>query len=407
MKAQLRSRHSDVLDANPSDGAGKTKLVDELKRRGNAAYKARSMDEALMLYGAAIGHAPTNHILYGNRSMAYLMMSKAAEALKDADRAVELDPSWKKGWFRRAGALSKLGRHEESADAYDQAGMPPKASAERALAVAAAEAAAAAPSEATAAPPAPPVTHAPTIAISASASGAAAKKKKTKASGGAMKGYKTTADGRTTSFFHNDLDETAKGLLKGDYKSHIAPQAVAASSLPDSAVVNKSGVGSSWNDGTTWESKDIEAWTHERLRAVLHPSSVRGDGVELETTEVDDVEGEANIIILRGKKKFVFNLQVRRSFLVCFFPFLLFAHIVLCAHYSSFAHLAVHSVLARDGGRRRGEREAAALRLQPRRGGVGVRGAVPPRSRHAGRGLRRGTRARAPVRAGRLSRAGP
>ena len=243
MRGNMMGRHADVLDAKPSDDAGKASLVAEIKRRGNAAFKARSMDEAVMLYAKCIEHVPDNHIFYGNRAAAYLVMGKHADALKDSDCAVEIDPSWTKGWFRRAQALSKLGRHGESAEAYDQAGQPPKAAAERALAAETERVASAAPPTATTAPPPPPSTSSTTGPAATATDSATTTKKKTKkkkAKGGSMKGYKTTADGRTTSFFHNDLDATAQALV-GDYKAHIAPQAVAASAA--SVVVNKSGVG--------------------------------------------------------------------------------------------------------------------------------------------------------------------
>ena len=123
--------------------------------------------------------------------------------------------------------------------------------------------------------------------------------------GGAMKGYKTTADGRTTSFFHNDLDETAKSLLKGDYKSHIAPQAVSSAVA---TTVNKTGVGSEWNDGSTWEDRDISVEVRARLAALLHPLSVESDGMRARTTAVKAVEGDANVMVARGKTKRIFNL---------------------------------------------------------------------------------------------------
>ena len=120
-----------------------------------------------------------------------------------------------------------------------------------------------------------------------------------------MKGYKTTADGRTTSFFHNDLDETAKSLLKGDYKSHIAPQAVSGAAA---ATVNKTGVGSEWNDGSTWEDRDISVEVRARLAALLHPLSVESGGMRARTTAVKGVDGDANVMVSRGKTKRIFNL---------------------------------------------------------------------------------------------------
>lgn len=143
-------------------------------------------------------------------------------------------------------------------------------------------------------PPALPLrssTHAPKPAVS----------------GGEMKGYKKTADGRTTSFFHNDLDETAQSLVGGDYTAHIAPKAVAVGATAEAAV-NKTGVGSEWSDGSTWEDRDVTAALHARLAALVHPASVSVDGMVVRTTALKDVEGDGNIMISRGKTKRIYNL---------------------------------------------------------------------------------------------------
>ena len=52
--AGLFGMHRDVLDAVPSDDASKARLVDELKARGNAAFKAGDFEAALRSYAEAI-----------------------------------------------------------------------------------------------------------------------------------------------------------------------------------------------------------------------------------------------------------------------------------------------------------------------------------------------------------------
>jgi tetratricopeptide (TPR) repeat protein len=91
---------------------------DDLKTQGNVAFNAGNFDEAIRLYSAAIEADGSNHILYSNRAAAYLGANKNAEALEDADRAIELNPSFMKSYYRKSTALQNLGRWKESWDTW-------------------------------------------------------------------------------------------------------------------------------------------------------------------------------------------------------------------------------------------------------------------------------------------------
>ena len=91
-------RHSDVMNARPESDESKQRLVDELKRRGNMAFKAvrfihfsqkcrrrneqhtnpkqKSMEEARQLYSKAIHHNGKIVALYGNRCAVYVVFSQ-------------------------------------------------------------------------------------------------------------------------------------------------------------------------------------------------------------------------------------------------------------------------------------------------------------------------------------------
>ena len=43
-------------------------MADEAKAKGNAAFSAKNYDEAIVHFTDAITLAPTNHVLYSNRS---------------------------------------------------------------------------------------------------------------------------------------------------------------------------------------------------------------------------------------------------------------------------------------------------------------------------------------------------
>ena len=116
--------HGDILsrvndkDLQPDDS---TRIVAELKSRGNAAFKAKRPEEAHLLYSAALHLDQQNFALFGNRSAVNEMMGKGDEALKDAQSATTIKPEWAKGFFRQGKAFACLKRYRESTTAYEQA----------------------------------------------------------------------------------------------------------------------------------------------------------------------------------------------------------------------------------------------------------------------------------------------
>ena len=116
----FEARHP-LLTEEPEDDGQRQRLTDELKNRGNGAFKAKSMREALVLYSRAIELTPDNAALRGNSSMTQLQLGAFPEALADAEKAVELDASWAKGYYRKAQALDKLERWDEAGFAMEEA----------------------------------------------------------------------------------------------------------------------------------------------------------------------------------------------------------------------------------------------------------------------------------------------
>ncbi|KAJ2894431.1 Heat shock protein sti1 like protein [Zalerion maritima] len=78
--------------------------VDALKAEGNQAIKEKNFDLAIQKFTEAIAIDPSNHVLYSNRSAAHASKKDWAEALKDAEKTVEVKPDWPKGWSRKGAA---------------------------------------------------------------------------------------------------------------------------------------------------------------------------------------------------------------------------------------------------------------------------------------------------------------
>jgi len=97
---------------------------EEAKNLGNAALKEGKPQVAIEWFTRAIGLVNPGepaHVLYSNRSAAQASCGNYAEALKDAEKAIELKPDWPRGYSRRATALHFLGRLEEAREGYKKA----------------------------------------------------------------------------------------------------------------------------------------------------------------------------------------------------------------------------------------------------------------------------------------------
>ena len=70
--------------------------MDELKQKGNDAMKDKKFDSAVKFYSEAIKLDPNNHVLYSNRSAAYMKQERYHNALKDAEKTVDIKKDWAK-----------------------------------------------------------------------------------------------------------------------------------------------------------------------------------------------------------------------------------------------------------------------------------------------------------------------
>merc|ERR1711871_534367 len=118
-----------------------------------------------------------------------------------------------------------------------------------------------------------------------------------------LRGYKKTSDGRTTSFFNNELDEKTKSLI-GD----ITPKAIAAEAVKTATTAINGG--SAWNTAGTFESKNVTPWAKERIKELLGEVECEGGECVISVVDVKDVSGDAEITMNRGKRKFLCDFDV-------------------------------------------------------------------------------------------------
>lgn len=121
----------DSKDNNSSNGGsgpdkegGKSNLnltADELKEEGNKCVKVGNFTEAILHYSHAIKLNPNDAILYSNRSLAFLKQQQYYYANEDADSAIALNPTWAKGYYRKAEVHMGVGQYDSALLSYGKA----------------------------------------------------------------------------------------------------------------------------------------------------------------------------------------------------------------------------------------------------------------------------------------------
>jgi len=95
--------------------------VDELRKKGNAAFSRNDLAAAIAAYDAAIEIDERDAVLFSNRSQARLRSADPFGALFDAATAAALDPDFSKARHRVASAWAFLGDTARAREAHRQA----------------------------------------------------------------------------------------------------------------------------------------------------------------------------------------------------------------------------------------------------------------------------------------------
>jgi small glutamine-rich tetratricopeptide repeat-containing protein alpha len=74
--------------------------AEKLKAQGNAKMSSKDYDAAIELYTEAIAGDSTNAVYYSNRAAAYSSKGDHMNAVKDAEKALEVDPTFVRAYHR-------------------------------------------------------------------------------------------------------------------------------------------------------------------------------------------------------------------------------------------------------------------------------------------------------------------
>ncbi|XP_027061678.2 serine/threonine-protein phosphatase 5 isoform X2 [Coffea arabica] len=103
----------DPANSNPS-------RAEELKVLANEAFKAHKFAQAIDLYTQAIDLNGDNAVYWANRAFAHTKLEEYGSAIIDATKAVEIDPKYSKGYYRRGAAYLAMAKFKEALKDFQQ-----------------------------------------------------------------------------------------------------------------------------------------------------------------------------------------------------------------------------------------------------------------------------------------------
>jgi tetratricopeptide (TPR) repeat protein len=319
-------------------------LIEEIKNRAKSSIKASNYYDAVKLYQKAID---TSHekdskaeeaskkdlaILYANKSMCELAMKQYSNALADAENAISNDPSYLKGYYRKAMTLIEMKNYAQAKEILLQGlAISPteKDFITQAKRVDELLAQAPAPSSIkplTTASSSTTTTYTSTSTTSSEKKVAttSSKPKATEATDSSMvmdeeeqlslaRGYRKTADGRVTTFFNHELDDQTKSLI-GD----IAPKKLDGVQAVNAVAANDSSTTSAWNSAGTYEERIFTPWATDRLKQLMMEGlRCKVDGSRpnliIAAKDVTSIKGDAQISMIRGKRKHIYDFSMEIS----------------------------------------------------------------------------------------------
>ncbi|KAJ8626724.1 hypothetical protein MRB53_020031 [Persea americana] len=94
--------------------------AEEIKLLANEAFKANKYTQAIDLYSQAINENSQNAVYWANRALAHTKLEEYGSAIQDATKAIEIDPKYSKGYYRRGAAYLAMGKLKEALKDFQQ-----------------------------------------------------------------------------------------------------------------------------------------------------------------------------------------------------------------------------------------------------------------------------------------------
>ncbi|PQQ19896.1 hsp70-Hsp90 organizing protein 3-like [Prunus yedoensis var. nudiflora] len=96
------------------------KLADEEREKGNEYFKQQKYPEAIKHYTESLRRNPKDPKAYSNRAACYTKLGAMPEGLKDAEKCIELDPTFTKGYTRKGAVQFFMKEYEKALETYQE-----------------------------------------------------------------------------------------------------------------------------------------------------------------------------------------------------------------------------------------------------------------------------------------------
>ncbi|XP_047067799.1 hsp70-Hsp90 organizing protein-like [Lolium rigidum] len=96
------------------------KLADEEREKGNEFFKQQKYPEAVKHYTEALRRNPKDPKVYSNRAACYTKLGAMPEGLKDAEKCIELDPAFSKGYTRKGAIQFFMKEYDKAMETYQE-----------------------------------------------------------------------------------------------------------------------------------------------------------------------------------------------------------------------------------------------------------------------------------------------
>ncbi|KAJ8764191.1 hypothetical protein K2173_005371 [Erythroxylum novogranatense] len=96
------------------------KLADEEREKGNEYFKQQKYPEAVKHYTESLRRNPKDPKAYSNRAACYTKLGALPEGLKDAEKCIELDPTFTKGYTRKGAIKFFMKEYEKALETYQE-----------------------------------------------------------------------------------------------------------------------------------------------------------------------------------------------------------------------------------------------------------------------------------------------
>lgn len=95
-------------------------IADEEREKGNQYFKEQKFPEAIKHYTESIKRNPKDPRAYSNRAACYTKLGAMPEGLKDAEKCIELDPTFAKGYTRKGAVQFFMKEYEKALETYQE-----------------------------------------------------------------------------------------------------------------------------------------------------------------------------------------------------------------------------------------------------------------------------------------------